>query len=296
LRVSFPTPGSVVKVWLQAKQRKALRGACVYLAITLLGGTLALLPNLFIAYLISKIVLLMVIPILHNPDPFALLLALAFPAWLFIDCRRTERDDMSMIPLWLAREYFHIGPRVMLDGWERLTRASQFARIDLTVCAEVLEYLYTKTTPTSREELYRVFPAWNWDEIAAQLRVIDGVILFRNSQSVSLLAPLRLELRQLLGARMPGSANASGATTVPPASSIPEEEPQPIPVDEPHQLTPHEILGIPASATLAEIKTAYRTRVKECHPDRFSNLDENSRELAEEWTKALNAAYAELLK
>jgi hypothetical protein len=288
LRVSFPTPGSVVKVWLQAKQRKALRGACVYLAITLLGGLLALLPNLFIAYLISKIVLLMVVPILHNPDPFALLLALAFPLWLFIDCRRTERDDMSMIPLWLAREYFHISPRLMLDGWERLTRARQLARVDLTVCAEVLEYLYTKATPTSREELYRVFPDWSWDEIAAQLRVIDGVILFRNSQSVSLLAPLRLELRQLLGARVPRAEI--------PEPEIPEEEPQAIPVDQPQQLAPHEILGIHSNATLAEIKTAYRTRVKECHPDRFSNLDEQSRELAEEWTKALNAAYAELVK
>jgi hypothetical protein len=289
LRVFFPTPASAVKVWLQAKQRKALCAACVYLAITLLGGTLALLPNLFIAYLISKIVLLMVVPILRNPDPFALLLALAFPIWLFIDCRRVERDDMSMIPLWLAREYFHIGPRLMLDGWERLACARQLARIDLALCAEVLEYLYAKTTPTSREELYRVFPAWNWDEIAAQLRAIDGVILFRNSQSVSLLAPLRLELRQLLGIRAPGSAG------VPPASAIPEEEPQPIPVDQPQQLSPHEILGIPSSATLAEIKTAYRTRVKECHPDRFSNLDEKSRQIAEEWTKALNAAYAELL-
>jgi hypothetical protein len=191
-----------------------------------------------------------------------------------------------MIPLWLAREYFHIGPLLMLDGWERLTRARQFARVDLTVCAEVLEYLYTKTTPTNREELYRVVPDWSWDEIAAQLRVIDGVILFRNSQSVSLLAPLRLELRQLLGVRVPQAEI--------PEPEIPEE-PQAIPVDQPQQLTPHEILGISTSATLAEIKTAYRTRVKECHPDRFLNLDEQSRELAEEWTKALNAAYAELL-
>ena len=48
-------------------------------------------------------------------------------------------------------------------------------------------------------------------------------------------------------------------------------------------------------ASLAEIKTAYRNRVKECHPDRFSTLDEQSRQLAEEWTKAINAAYASLL-
>jgi hypothetical protein len=280
-------PGSAVKVWLQTKQRKALRGAWVYFAATTIGGSLVMLPNLFIAFIICKIILLMVIPKFLLTSILALPLAIALPVWLFIDCRRTERDDMSLIPLWLAREYFHIGPRLVLDGWERLARARQFARIDLSFCAEILEYLYAKNTPTSREELHRAFPAWSWNEIAAQLRVIDGVILFRNSQSASLLAPLRLELRQLLGPRAPQAEI--------PEPEIPEEEPQAVPVDEPHRLTPHEILGISANATLAEIKTAYRNRVKECHPDRFSNLDEKSRELAEEWTKALNAAYAELM-
>ncbi|HLX68711.1 MAG TPA: J domain-containing protein [Verrucomicrobiae bacterium] len=277
-----PMPGSAVTVWLQTKQRKALLSAWVYFAITMLGGTLALLPNIFIAFVICKIVLLLFIPKLLLTSILALPLAAAFLVLLFIDCRRVERDDMSMIPLWLAREYFHIGPRLILAGWDRLDRARRLARIDLPFCAELLEYLHGKTTPTSGEELQRAFPAWTWNEIASQLRVIDGVILFRNTHSVSLLAPLRLELRQLL-------------VTHSPRPDIPEEEPQSVPVDEPQRLTPHEILGIPPNATLAEIKIAYRNRVKECHPDRFPNLDEQSRQLAEEWTKALNAAYAELL-
>src|SRR5262245_21952747 len=142
-------PGSAVTVWLKTKQRKALLGAWVYFVITAIGGSLAMLPNLFIAFLVFKILLLMVVPKLLLTSILALPLAAAFPVWLFIDCRRVERDDMSMIPLWLAREYFHIGPRLVLDGWERLDRARQLARIDLTVCAEVLEYLYAKNTPTS---------------------------------------------------------------------------------------------------------------------------------------------------
>lgn len=283
-------PGSAVKTWLQTKQRKALLSARVYFAITTIGGTLALLPNVAIAFVICKIILLLVVPMFLLTSILALLLAAALPVLLFIDCRRVERDDMSMIPLWLAREYFHIGPRLMLDGWDRLDRAHRLARIDLTLSAEVLEYLYAKNTPTSREELYRAFPAWGWDEIASQLRAIDGVILFRNTQSVSLLAPLRLELRQLL------IAHAPEADPTPGSAGVPDEEPQAIPVDDPQQLSPREILGVSQNATLAEIKIAYRNRVKECHPDRFSNLDEQSRQLAEEWTKALNAAYAELLK
>ena len=283
-------PGSAVKVWLQTKQRKALLSARVYFAITTVGGTLVLIPNLFIVFLVFKIILLLVIPIFPLTNVLALLLAAMFPVWLFFDCRRVERDDMSMIPLWLAREYFHIGPRLMLDGWDRLERARKLAHIDVTLCAEVLEYLYAKTTPTSREELYRAFPAWSWDEITPQLRTIEGVILFSNNQSVSLLAPLRLELHQILATRVP-------QPEIPEPEILEEEqEPESVPVDQPQQLTPHEILGISANATMAEIKTAYRNRVKECHPDRFSNLDEKSRQLAEEWTKALNAAYAELAK
>ena len=126
----------------------------------------------------------------------------------------------------------------------------------------------------------RVFPWLVWEEIVPQLRNIPGVILFRSVKSVSLLAPLRFELRQLF-AQMP-------------EAEMPREEPEAVPVEEPQQLTPHEILGVSANATAAEIKTAYRNRVKECHPDRFPNVDEKSRELAEEWTKAVNAAYAEL--
>jgi len=142
--------------------------------------------------------------------------------------------------------------------------------------------LATKTTPTSREELQRVFPWLAWEEIVPQLRVIDGVILFRGRNSVSLLAPLRFELRQLL-AHIP-------------KTEMPREEPEAVPVEEPQSLSPHEILGISANASTAEIKTAYRNRVKECHPDRFPNIDDKSRELAEEWTKAVNAAYAELVR
>jgi hypothetical protein len=200
---------------------------------------------------------------------------------LFADCIRAERDDMAVIPLWLAREYFHMGPRMMLDGWQAVASARMLSRVDAANCAEVLAYLVAKTTPTSRLALERAFPWLLWEEIAAQLRVIDGVILFRDVSSVSLLAPLRLELRQLL-AHLPNA-------------EIPREEPEAVPVEEPQQLSPHEILGVSANSSTAEIKTAYRNRVKECHPDRFPNIDAQSRQLAEEWTKSLNAAYAELL-
>ena len=276
-----PMSGSAIQTWLRVRQRKALLRAYLYFPVTLLGGLLALLPNLGIAFIIGKILWLLVAPSSSHSDLWALFFVVPFAALLFADCRRAERDDMAVIPLWLAREYFHIGPRLIFDGWRVIARAQQFALIDVDRCADVLAYLLSKTTPTTSEQLRRAFPDLSWEEIVAQLRPVEGVILFRNVKSVSLLAPLRLELRQLLA--QPGPAKPS------------KEEPQAIPVNEPHQLSPHEILGVSDRASLAEIKSAYRNRVKECHPDRFNHLDEASRQLAEEWTKALNAAYAALM-
>jgi hypothetical protein len=273
--------GDAIQSWLAHKQSSALLRSRFYFVGTSVVGVLALLPNAAIAFLISKLALLLAFPAIPFSNVGAALgVVLAITA-LFVDCIRAERDDMGIIPLWLAREYFHMGPRIIFDGLSELARARQFSRIDAEMCAQLLAYLVTKVMPTRREELLRVFPMWTWDKMVRQLRIIEGVIVFRNEMSVSLLTPLRLELHQLLSHF--------------PKEEIAAEEPIANPVEEPHQLSAHEILGVSATATIAEIKSAYRNRIKDCHPDRFPNSDEKSRELAEEWTKALNAAYAELL-
>jgi hypothetical protein len=273
--------GTVIQTWLAHKQKRALLRARFYFVGTSVVGTMALVPNFVIGFLVAKLLLLLAIPAIPGSSIGAALLAITFTTALFVDCVRAERDDMAIIPFWLAREYFHMGPRIIFDGWSELARARQLSSIDTATAAQLLAYLVTKTTPTRREELLRVFPAFTWDKIVRQLRIIEGVIVFRNSSSVSLLTPLRLELRQLLAHF--------------PEAQIPREEPEAVPVDEPHKLSAHEILGVSANASVAEIKAAYRSRIKGCHPDRFPQSDTSSRALAEEWTKALNAAYAELL-
>jgi len=278
--------GSAIQSWLAHKQKSALLRSRFYFIGTLVVGMLALVPNAVIAFLIGKLALLLVFPAVPFSNVGAALLSVVATAALFVDCVRSERDDMALIPLWLAREYFHMGPRTIFDGWQELARARQLSRLDVDMCAQLLAYLVTKTTPTRREELLRVFPVWRWDQMVRQLRIIEGVIVFRNEMCVSLLTPLRLELRQLL-AHFP-EAEA-------PREEIPQEEAEASPVNEPHKLSAHEILGVSANATVAEIKAAYRVRIKDCHPDRFPHTDAKSRALAEEWTKALNIAYAELL-
>ena len=272
--------GPAIETWLAHKQRSALLRSRFYFVGTSVVGTLALAPNAGVAFLVSKIALLLAFPAIPYSNVGGGFFAVLAVAALFVDCIRAERDDMGIIPLWLAREYFHMGPRIIFDGASELARARQLSGIDAPMCAQLLTYLITRTTPTRREELLRVFPIWTWDAMVRQLRMIEGVIVFRNEMSVSLLTPLRLELHQLLSHF--------------PSEEIPQAEPEAVPVEEPRRLSAHEILGVAADATMAEIKAAYRNRIKECHPDRFANTDGKSRALAEEWTKALNAAYAEL--
>jgi hypothetical protein len=148
-------PESAIQTWLSLKQRKALLSARLYFVMTALAGFAVLLPNLGIAFLVSKILLLFFIPTLPYSNVWAVFPAVPFVALLFRDCIRAERDDMAVIPLWLAREYFHTGPRLILDGWQNIVRARQFSHIDIESCAKILARLVSKTTPTSREELLR---------------------------------------------------------------------------------------------------------------------------------------------
>lgn len=59
-------------------------------------------------------------------------------------------------------------------------------------------------------------------------------------------------------------------------------------------MNPYEILGIKPNATQAEIKSAYRTLIKQYHPDQYG--DNPLRELAEEKMREINGAYDTLTK
>ena len=54
----------------------------------------------------------------------------------------------------------------------------------------------------------------------------------------------------------------------------------------------HDVLGVPASASLSEIKIAYRRQIARYHPDLVATMGEEIRKVAETHTKEINEAYA----
>jgi hypothetical protein len=56
------------------------------------------------------------------------------------------------------------------------------------------------------------------------------------------------------------------------------------------------VLGLPSSATLEEVKDAYKELIKQNHPDRVHGMSAALKQLAEAETKKLNAAYQQALK
>jgi hypothetical protein len=56
------------------------------------------------------------------------------------------------------------------------------------------------------------------------------------------------------------------------------------------------VLEVAPSATKEEIVHNYRRKIQQCHPDRVAGLAPEFLELAEERSKALNAAYAQALR
>ena len=73
------------------------------------------------------------------------------------------------------------------------------------------------------------------------------------------------------------------------------ENAPPVVPEIPEESTWLNVLGLSSSATIDDVKQAYKTLVKQSHPDRVHGMAPVFRELAEAETKRINIAYAEAL-
>jgi hypothetical protein len=276
--------------WLEQKRSTDRFWAIVICVFTLGCGAIAFLLTTLVIYTVLRVVSFAS----DYSEILSEVVALTLTAWSYtrIMKRRRHPLDLNLDPMgiWIFKDLYSIGPRLLLEGLHQIRHCAQLSELNVAACARALTFLAGKNAAVSREELIAHCTQVPWKRLKEELLMLDGVLfLGEDGSRVTLMEPFRLLLRSMLGRERQTASQPREQTRL-----RPEPAPDAVPVTEPEKLSAYEILGVPPSASLAEIKTAYRKRVRACHPDLFVGTDEQARALAERWTKALNAAYATL--
>jgi DnaJ-domain-containing protein 1 len=275
--------------WLEQKRRSDRASAAVISVLALGGGTAVFLVMTLVIYSLLSIFLG---PFVH-PAFWLWLAALGLTAGFFVHTVKSRRDplDLGLDPMgfWILKDIGSVGPRLIMEGLRHVRCCALLAELNVTACAQALAFLAGQNAAVNWDDLNRLCPQVSWERLKEQLLLLDGVLfLGEDASRVTLMDPFRLRLRWML------EQEHTAGQAHEPARPRPEPPPRATPVNEPEKLSAYEILGLSPSASVAEIKTAYRRRMKACHPDLFAGMDLQARALAERWTKALNAAYATL--
>jgi DnaJ-domain-containing protein 1 len=183
-------------------------------------------------------------------------------------------------------DLLYLGPRLVSWSVLHLFRIIYLLCINVPAVSEVLDVLSRQRHRTSFCELSKLLLGRDPMRALMHLQEIDCVLFLVREPAGVILAPeTREELDNLLGFR--AQSRKSFYEYRPPRGE--PAAPPPPPVDEDAEY--YELLGVKPTASSAEIKSAYRKRIKQCHPDKFEGRGDDFRRLAEERAKALNEAY-----
>jgi hypothetical protein len=274
--------------WLEQKRRTDRASAAVISVLALGSGAVVFLSVSLLIYGVLSLLGGYVDSVV-----WLWLVAFGLTAWFFVRSMKgmQHRLDLVMDPMgfWIIKDICSIGPRLILEGMRQVRCCGQLGELNVAACARALAYLAGQNAAVTWENLVRHCSQLPQEQLREQLSLLDGVLfLGEDGCRVTLMEPFRLRLRLIL------EREPRGRERQEPDRPSPEPPLQGILVNDPERLSAYEILGLSPSASLMEIKAAYRKRVKECHPDLFAGMDQQAKVLAERWTRALNAAYATL--
>lgn len=275
--------------WLEQKRRTERASATVISLLALGSGVAVFLLTALLVYIILSIVCGAFV----RSVPWMGLVALGLTAGIFV-CSMKGRQDERQLGLdptgfWILKDICSVGPRLILEGLRQVRCCGQLGELNVPACARALAYLAGQNAAVTCQDLILHCPQLPWPRLREQLVLLDGVLfLGEDAARLTLMDPFRLRLRWML------ERDQQAGKGQEPARPRPEPAPRAVSVNEPEKLGAYEILGLSTSASVGEIKRAYRKRLKECHPDLFAGMDQQAKALAERWTRALNAAYATL--
>jgi hypothetical protein len=275
--------------WLEQKRRTDRASAAVICALVLGSGT--------VVFLLTTLAIYTFLSILggafFHSDFRLVVIALGLTAVIFVLSMKGRQDERQLrldpMGYWIFKDIFSVGPRLILEGLRQVRCCGQLGELNVAACAQALAYLAGHNAAVTWQDLVQHCPQLSWPRLREQLSLLDGVLfLGEDAPRVTLMDPFRVRLRWML------EQERKSGKWHEPVRPKPEPTPQAVPVNEPEKLSAYEILGLSPLASAAQIKIAYRKRVKECHPDLFAGMDLQAKAMAERWTRALNAAYATL--